>query len=131
MELHLLLFVLLIIQCVSKINLHQPFPAENENGMQLANEYQIIKPHNIILSDKRKDSDEYVITSIDPLYINNDDVVTVQFSTKSPSTKDWIGAYSPADIDITTTVPGKLYLLTYIYIYVNIFFKYFFLLQHM
>lgn len=107
MELRLLSLALLIAHCACKINLHQPFPAENENGMQLANEYQIIKPHNIVLDDKRRDSDEYVITNIDPLFINNDDVVTVQFSTKNPSTKDWIGAYSPSDVDITTTVPGK------------------------
>ena len=39
--------------------------------------------------------------------INARDVVTVSFKTSSPSSKDWIGAYSPANVDIKTTVPVK------------------------
>ncbi|CAM9350932.1 unnamed protein product, partial [Ectocarpus fasciculatus] len=37
----------------------------------------------------------------------NDDEVTVSFSSSSPDRSDWIAAYSPADVDITTTVPVK------------------------
>lgn len=49
----------------------------------------------------------YVIKSVSPLLISNDEVVTVTFESSNPSSNDWIGAYSPPNVDITTTVPIK------------------------
>lgn len=49
----------------------------------------------------------YEITSVSPLVISNDDIVTVAFKTLSPNSNDWIGAYSPANTSITEYVPVK------------------------
>lgn len=82
------------------------FPEYTERGVPSANEFQFIYPENI--QDKRKSvGSTYQISVLDPLVINNDDVVTIAFQSDAPSSKDWIAAYSPADIDITTTVPVK------------------------
>jgi hypothetical protein len=82
------------------------FPSVNDVGGQLANEFQLLRPDNI----KNKvgvTSSTYTITEVTPLLINNDDEVTVSFSTSDPVSSDWIGAYSPADADITKVVPVK------------------------
>ena len=60
-----------------------------------------------ILQNLIFDAAEYSITKVSPLMIKNDDIVTIQYTTTKAATNDWIGAYSPADIDITTTVPVK------------------------
>lgn len=88
-----------------KIGMHD-FPAYTDRGVATANEFQFIYPENI--KDMRKMMDSaYQIAVADPLVINNDDMVTINFQSASPSTKDWIAAYSPADVDIATTVPVK------------------------
>jgi len=94
--------------CAARVRLHRSFPAADEKGHQLANEYQIIRPENIKQPMLRADTgSSYKISHISPLLINNDDVVTVVFQSSTPGTKDWIGAYSPANVDITKTVPVK------------------------
>jgi len=65
-----------------------------------------VSPSHITFKNLDKD-EEYSIDSISPLYIDNDDVVYVTVSTNRPSVQDWIGAYSPADVDIRTTTPVK------------------------
>ena len=40
-----------------------------------------------------------------PGIINNNDWVTVNFTNPSPSTNDWIGAYSPSPENLTATAP--------------------------
>lgn len=49
----------------------------------------------------------YQIYNVNPLLIDNDDVVTVSFKTNHPQPWDWIGAYSPPDVDIQNTSPIK------------------------
>lgn len=81
-----------------------PFPAFTASGEEMANEFQLVVPEAMV---KRLDS-AYKITSVSPLLINNDDVVTVKFQTTgTPSSDDWIAAYSPADVDISSTIPVK------------------------
>lgn len=83
-----------------------PFPHVTASGQQTANEFQMVNPENIV--DGRKYSAvSYSLDGISPLVIKNDDIVTVKFSSSSPSNKDWIGAYSPADVDFTKTTPVK------------------------
>jgi acid phosphatase type 7 len=82
---------------------------------EFANEFSLISPQNIRLQHEIHEeitaaSSSYVIESISPLLIDNDDVVTVSFSSNAPNSQaygDWIGAYSPSDVDIKTTVPIK------------------------
>lgn len=82
------------------------FPSVNERDEQLANEFQLIKPKNI-RNKLGLTSYHYTVTEISPLMINNDDVVTVSYSTDNAVSSDWIAAYSPADADITQVVPVK------------------------
>lgn len=88
---------------------HHDFPAYTERGLASANEFQFIYPENI--KDARKSAEgvqgTYTISIAEPLVIQNDDMVTINFQSTTPSTKDWIAAYSPANVDITTTVPVK------------------------
>eukprot|EP01031_Cornospumella_fuschlensis_P036154 gene36154-43850_t len=49
----------------------------------------------------------YSITSVSPTLITNDDIVSVGFNSTAPGENDWIGAYSPADADISSVVPVK------------------------
>ena len=79
------------------------FPIRDHRGRDSVNELQFIEPSNI----KFKQSKEYAILDVSPQLINNDDMVTVTYKSDAPSSYDWIGAYSPADVDITTTVPVK------------------------
>lgn len=83
------------------------FPATSETGKQLANEFQLLHPENIASIVSLAASSAYTITEVSPLLINNDDVVTVTYTSDTPSSSDWIGAYSPADVDINTVVPVK------------------------
>ena len=107
MEFRFCLLLALVLQvCIAKPFLKREFPKENDRGEQLANEFQILNPHAISKSLRHASDDDYSI-SLSPLLINNDDIVTVEFSSQVPASGDWIGAYSPADIDITTTVPVK------------------------
>ncbi len=107
MAFRLVVVALVIAQCLGKMRLGRSFPKIDEHGMQLANEYQVIHPENVVRgSNKYVDGVDFKIDSISPLNINNDEIVTVSFTAKVPTGKDWIGAYSPSDVDITKTVPG-------------------------
>lgn len=79
------------------------FPVRDHRGRDSVNELQFIEPGNI----KSAPSKEYAILDVSPTLIKNDEMVTVTYKSSSPSSYDWIGAYSPADVDITTTVPVK------------------------
>ena len=81
------------------------FPNKDHKGRETANEFQFIEPANIVRATL--DMVDYEIVDVSPLFIDNDDEVTVSFSSSSPDRSDWIAAYSPADVDITTTVPVK------------------------
>lgn len=75
---------------------------------EFANEFFELKPENIIAAEDS--TSVYIIEDVSPLVITNDDVVTVTFYSNTPNIQpygDWIGAYSPANIDITKTVPVK------------------------
>lgn len=45
------------------------------------------------------------IVNISPLKINNGDIVTILFYSDIPTADDWIGAYSPADVDPALSYP--------------------------
>lgn len=47
------------------------------------------------------------IIHISPLIINSSDIVTIYFNSNNPNSSDWIGAYSPANVDITKSTPVK------------------------
>lgn len=82
------------------------FPLLTHTGEQSINEFQFIVPENIV--DERSNSDiTYQISEISPLVISNDEIVTLNFKSSLPASKDWIGAYSPSDVDIKKTVPVK------------------------
>jgi hypothetical protein len=82
---------------------HKP----QSHELLLANEFQTISPHNIKFNNEKNDDSIYELT-FEPKVINNDDEVIVRFKSSSPTSKDWIGAYSPANVDIKLTVPVKL-----------------------
>ena len=81
------------------------FPHKDHDGREVANELQFIDPSRI--SSTADNGAYYEITSLSPLFINNDDIITVSYSTDAPDAGDWIGAYSPPDVDILKTVPVK------------------------
>ena len=76
---------------------------------EFANEMFVVHPENI-KTVSGASGNVYIIEDVSPLQINNDDVVTVTYYSNAPNSAaygDWIGAYSPANVDITTTVPVK------------------------
>lgn len=85
------------------------FPLLTHRGDQAANEFQMIHPDNIQFAQKPRirGTGNYNIDTVSPTIIDNDEEVVVSFSATAPSKYDWIGVYSPADVDITTTVPVK------------------------
>lgn len=88
------------------------FPEWTPTGHQSANEFQFVLHDNIRNFRHREDKETVLketgsITDISPLVISNDDVLTVKYQSTDPQNTDWIAAYSPADVDITTTVPVK------------------------
>jgi hypothetical protein len=86
---------------VGKHKFARHIPSSDEEP---TNEFQMIVPEAITFSTT---SGAYAFTSVSPLIISNDEVVTVNFTSSSPSSKDWIGAYSPINVNITETVPIK------------------------
>jgi len=82
---------------------------EKDFGRLLTNELELIEPKKIIRLDGAAGAsgETRVITSISPLSIENDEMVTVSYYSSSPDNGDWVGAYSPPDVDISTTVPVK------------------------
>lgn len=83
------------------------FAKYTPQGFEPANEFQMVQPENIKDYRGRSMEATYSINKISPTLIDNDEVVTVIFSASTPVTSDWIGAYSPANVDITKTVPIK------------------------
>ena len=106
------------------------FPRFAATGEETNNEFQLISPHKIGFSanfkmhqeqllienfggsdhalDISRNSQAYKFTSISPTEISNNDIVYVSYYTNRPDTKgDWIGVYSPSNVDITKTVPGE------------------------
>jgi hypothetical protein len=79
------------------------FPTKDHHGHDAANEIQFIEVANIKIAASGK----YEINSVSPVLINNGDVVNVTFFSDLPSSSDWIGAYSPEYVSITSTVPVK------------------------
>jgi hypothetical protein len=88
---------------LSKDRLHNQRITVDFNGNQIANELQLINHLNI----NTKESSDYAITSAFPLIISNNDDVIVSYTSLNPNEDDWIGFYSPADVDITKNVPIK------------------------
>jgi hypothetical protein len=72
-----------------------------------ANHVHLINPSTIRKYSEENTQNTYSILSVSPLLINNDDLVTVNFTSSAPAANDWIGAYSPPDVDVTTTSPVK------------------------
>ncbi len=68
-----------------------------------------ISPHDSSALKALALDPRFTITSVSPLLIANDGVVTVSFSTTAPpSTLDWIGAFSPTNPSlVVTSVPVK------------------------
>lgn len=83
------------------------FAKYTPHGLEPANEFQMVLPENIKDYRSRSMEAAYSINKISPTLIDNDDVVTVIFSASAPTSSDWIGAYSPANADVTKTVPLK------------------------
>jgi hypothetical protein len=93
------------------------------NDVLVSNELQIVNPTTIKVSSSslryflgeytppilnysnNQLHDIYNVTPSTP--IKNDDIVTIFYKTDTPQLKDWIGAYSPANVDITKTSPVK------------------------
>ena len=75
---------------------------ENE-VIEPTNEFQIIIPQSITISI----NSDYNISSVTPLIISNDEIVSIKYNSSKAYYKDWIGAYSPIDVDITLTEPIK------------------------
>lgn len=81
------------------------FPRHTPFGKEAANEFQMLLPHNV--QNELSFASNYSISLVYPTVINNDEVVTVEYVSSKPASGDWIGAYSPPDVNITTTVPIK------------------------
>lgn len=81
------------------------YPLRDHRGRDPSNELQFIEVDNIKMSEVG--AAEYSVDVVSPLLIDNDDMVEVSFSSSAPSSEDWIGAYSPPDVDILSTVPVK------------------------
>eukprot|EP01032_Pedospumella_encystans_P028785 gene28785-32506_t len=70
-----------------------------------SNRADLINPSRIITS--LAGSSDYAFESVYPLILRNVEVVTVEFFSNHPNASDWIGAYSPANTDITASAPIK------------------------
>lgn len=74
-----------------------------------SNYLDLIHVENIQIAGVRNklqlNSAAYVIDTVTPTLIDNNDVVTVTFTAENPKSTDWIGAYSPPDVDITQSAP--------------------------
>lgn len=75
----------------------------DHRGDHIVNEFQLIN-HEAVYTKK---TNEHNITSVSPLLISNNGIVQLRYSANKPEEADWIGAYSPADADLSKTVPVK------------------------
>lgn len=71
------------------------------------NEFALIRSEAIKFAIEDTSVQTYSIYSVTPTIITNNAVVTVTFNSTNPSSGDWIGAYSPANVKISSTVPIK------------------------
>ena len=97
---------------LAEIEIRQSKVGENSHNLDLIHPENIkfrstSRHHHLSSSSLTEQSATYTITSVSPTLINNDDLVTVSFTSTNPQPYDWIGAYSPPDVDITQTVPVK------------------------
>lgn len=76
-----------------------------EQGLMASNRADLITPSRIITG--LADSSDYAIETVFPLILQNDEIVTVEFFSNQPNASDWIGAYSPANTNITASAPIK------------------------
>lgn len=80
---------------------------------KIANEFELIFPENIAFDEFDKsdattfDDPDYTVKPVGTLLISNDMNVKVEYTAKNPANGDWIGAYSPAGVDVNTTVPVR------------------------
>lgn len=79
---------------------------------KIKNEFQFLIPGSITFADSvnQQVSSDYSIDNISPLLLPSYapyDVI-IQFSSTNQSNQDWIGAYSPGDVDITSISPVKI-----------------------
>lgn len=72
---------------------------------KIATEFELLVPGNIQMLASSGSTNE--ITDVAPKTISNNDIVSVSYFSTNPTSGDWIGAYSPADVDISITVPVK------------------------
>lgn len=75
----------------------------DHRGDHIVNEFQLI---NHEAMDTKK-TNQHNISSVFPLVISNNGIVQIRYSATKPEEADWIGAYSPANADVTKTVPVK------------------------
>eukprot|EP01039_Chlorochromonas_danica_P000779 gene779-844_t len=66
-----------------------------------------VKPETIRQAVELNAEQYYEISSVSPTLIKNDDIVTVILNTSTPSSTDWVGAYSPPDVNISESAPVK------------------------
>jgi len=101
-----------IIATAEARSVHNPKTAEQIKALshharhhykEIASEMSLLAPHNIRVGGGSAAS----FSTIAPLVISNNDVVNVSYTSTAPASGDWIGAYSPAGVDITKTVPVK------------------------
>lgn len=88
-----------------KAELEESF-VEKDYELFVTNELELVNPKNIVHLSAASTTIR-MITSISPLVINNDEMVSVSYYSSHPGENDWVAAYSPPDVDITTTVPIK------------------------
>lgn len=118
MNIALIISFICLVHAENVENLLKTYPFLRRIDVEtLTNEFQLLQPQNIkrdVSAIIKSRAGNYPIEPY-PLNIDNDDIVTVSFYSPNPNQgdsstaihNDWIGAYSPADIDITTTVPVK------------------------
>lgn len=103
-----------IISIYNTVSNSLPFDNLPFNNFSIANEFQLIQPHNIKLNNiKLDDNQSYHILNVSPLIISNNEMLTVKYYSKEPSNNDWIGIYVCSDKNycsfdfIKQTVPVK------------------------
>lgn len=67
----------------------------------------VVNPDNHPLAAQTVYTIEVMNGTDTPLGIKNHDIINITFSSSNPQQGDWIAAYSPADANISATVPVK------------------------